>query len=119
MKKLLVAACLFVAPALAVAEDKSPPAPETTKDARLVPAMKNGVFVGLKIYAIRPGGRFDHPQCRFQNGDTIQSVDDVSVTLDAGATALRDKVIAGRADAVVVVLRKGASVTFTCKAVRT
>jgi hypothetical protein len=115
MKKLLVAACLFVAPAVAMAEDNSPPSSTAIKDARLVPAMKDGALVGLKIYAIRPGGRFDQPQAPFLNGDTIQSVDGVFVMLEAGAKALHDNVIEGKADAEVVVLRKGATVTLASK----
>ncbi len=83
-----------------------------------MPLMRDGVFAGLKVYAIRRGGRFDQPEARFQAGDVIEQVDGLVVTSDAGTRALHDRVIAGRADATVIVRRAGAVVTLTSRAVR-
>jgi hypothetical protein len=88
------------------------------KDARVVPLMKDGVFIGLKVYAIRPSGRFDQPSARFHNGDMIDTIDGEKVTSDAGARRLHDNVIEGKADAVVVVRRGNQLVTLTSKAMR-
>jgi len=110
---------LLTTPALVRADDSSRPGEAAaSKDARLVPAMKDDVFVGFKVYAIRAGGRFDQPQARFLNGDTIESIDGAAVTTTAGSTALHDKVILGTADAVVTVRRNGQLVTLASKSVR-
>jgi len=120
MKTLLVTfGLLLTTPAMVSADDATRPGqPTALKDARLVPAMKDDVFVGFKVYAIRTGGRFDQPQARFHNGDTIESIDGVAVTTEAGSTALHDKVILGTADAVVTVRRNGQLVTLASKSVR-
>lgn len=117
MKILLLAFGLALAPALAGA-DPSPPSHSdlAAAGARLVPALRDGKPEGLKVYAIRPGSRFDAIGLR--NGDTILRVDGVSVVTDAGAHALVDKVIAGKADATIAIRRKGAATTIESKAIR-
>jgi len=87
------------------------------KDARLVPVMRDGVFVGLKVYAIKAGGRFDQPTAKFLAGDTIEQIDGEPVTTDAGTRALHAKVIEGSADAQVTVRRRGELVTLHSRAV--
>ncbi|MBA3394977.1 MAG: hypothetical protein H0T89_20190 [Deltaproteobacteria bacterium] len=88
----------------------------TTSDARLVPVIRDGVFVGLKVYAIRAGGRFDQPTAKFHAGDTIEQIDGVAVTTDAGTRALHDKVVEGRGDATITIKRAGKPVTLHSKA---
>jgi hypothetical protein len=114
MKTFVILAALLTTPIVAFAEDAKPPATQPAQDARLVPAMRDGKLVGLKIYAIRPGGRCD--AAKLLNGDTILAVDDVPVTTDAGALAFHDKVIGGSADAVITVTRRGTTVKVTSKA---
>jgi hypothetical protein len=80
--------------------------------------MKEGVFIGLRVYAIRPGGRFAQPQAPFENGDVIEAVDGVAVITEAGARALHDHVIRGDADARVTVRRRGGVVELASKAIR-
>ncbi len=117
--RALVIGLLVISPTLADADDTaSPVASPNTKDARLVPLRKDGVVVGLKVYAIRAGGRFDQPSDKFNAGDTIVSVDGVPVTTDAGTTALYRKVIGGAADAAVIVIRNDRRITLTSKATR-
>ncbi|MBA3538337.1 MAG: hypothetical protein H0T79_01800 [Deltaproteobacteria bacterium] len=117
MKALLLSlGCLLATPLVAHADSAKPEETTPIKDARLVPVMTNGVFVGLKVYAIRAGGRFDQPQARFAYGDTIELVDGVAVTTDAGSVALHDKVILGKADAVVTVRRQAQLVKLASKA---
>lgn len=113
MKILVMMLGLLVAPSLAAADDLAPPSQPQTQDARLVPVMQDGKFVGIKVYAIRQGGRF--AAAAFQNGDTILTIDGEPVTTDAGKQALNDKVIRGTADATVVVKRRGNQVTLTSK----
>jgi hypothetical protein len=119
--RALALGLLLATPLPALADDSpSKPAPAeaaAVRDARLVPVLREGAFVGLKVYAIRPGGRFDQPQSPFHNGDTIEEIDHVPVTSDTGTTALHDKVIVGKADAVVTVRRAGKVVMLTSKAV--
>lgn len=118
MKPILFGLALaLLAPATAFA-DSPPPASEAIKDGRLVPSMRDGKPQGLKLYAIRAGGRFDQATAKFQNGDTILSVDGLAVTEQGGGLALYDRVIGGKADATVVVLRAGSQVTLQSKAIR-
>lgn len=110
---------LLLAPMTASAEEAAPPAKTVeVKDARLIPAMRDGVFTGMKVYAIRAGGRFDQPHGPFSNGDTIVQVDGKPMADTEAGIALRDRVILGKADVVVVVERKGQRVTLTSKAIR-
>jgi len=118
MKPILLGLVLALLAPTTVSADPSAPVSEQAKDGRLVPSIRNGKPHGLKVYAIRAGGRFDQPTAKFQNGDTILSVDDQPVTEQAGAIALYDRVIAGKADATVVLLRKGEQVTLQSKAIR-
>jgi type II secretory pathway component PulC len=106
----------IVAPAYA--EDAKPPATPIApaKDARLVPVLKDGKFAGIKVYAIKPGGRFD--QAKFQNGDTVEKIDGVPLA-DDGGRALHEKVIEGKADATVTVRRRGKAVELKSKAIAT
>lgn len=113
----IVAGCLLAAPAVQAEPPAPPPAEREVRDARLVPTLKDGVLVGLKVFAIKPGGRFDQPQARFANGDLIVAIDDAPASTDAGQRALVDKVIDGKADAVVTVERRGARLTLHSKAV--
>ncbi|MCX5746243.1 MAG: hypothetical protein NT062_27515 [Proteobacteria bacterium] len=103
------------APALADTRTDRTATPETS-GARLIPAMKDQQMVGLKVYAIVAGGRFDQPSGKFANGDLITAVDGLAVTTEAGARALFERVIDGKADAVVTVTRKGAEVKLTSRA---
>jgi hypothetical protein len=119
----ILSALLFLglavhAPAFAGADPGAKPAYADTKDARLIPVLKDDVFVGLKVYAIRDGGRFDQPAGKFEPGDTIETVDGAAVTTEAGAKALYDKVIRGAADTVVTVRRKGEVVSLTSTAIK-
>jgi type II secretory pathway component PulC len=114
MKTFVILAALLTTPVVAFAEDANPPATQPAQEARLVPAMRDGKLVGLKIYAIRPGGRCD--AAKLQNGDTILAVDDVSVATDTGSVTFHDRVIDGGADATITVLRRGATVKLTSKA---
>jgi S1-C subfamily serine protease len=115
MKKLALLAALIAAPAIAFADDAKPPAQQQQpQDARLVPALRDGQPVGLKVYAIRPGGRF--AQAAFENGDTIEAIDEEPVITEAGRRALFDKVVNGTADATVTVRRKGALMKLTSRA---
>lgn len=116
MKPILLGLALALLAPTAALADSPPAASEPAKDGRLVPAIRNGKPEGLKVYAIRAGGRFD--QAKFENGDTILTVDDQPVTEQAGALALYDRVIGGKADATVVVTRKGEKVTLQSKAIR-
>jgi S1-C subfamily serine protease len=109
MKILLVLALLF-APSLAAADDTKTSA---TVGARLVPALQDGELVGLKIYAIRKNGRSDRAQ--LQNGDTILTVDGVSVTTDQGTTALFDKLTSDSSDFTLEVRRRGKLVKLANK----
>ncbi len=117
---LLVCLALVIqlvgSPGPAFAETPPSTTAPTTSDGRLVPVLRDGVFVGLKVYAIRPGGRFDQPTAKFQAGDTIEQIDGVAVTTDAGTLALHDKVIEGRGDATVSIKRAGKPVTLHSKA---
>ncbi len=46
--------------------------------ARVVPTLRDGQFIGVKLYAIRP----DSPLAAigFQNGDTVRAINDVPLT---------------------------------------
>jgi len=118
MKTFALALAFLLLPALAAADDAPTErsGEQQTIDARLVPLVRDGVFVGLKVYAIKPGGRFDQPTARFRAGDTIEQIDGEAVTTDAGTRALHDKVVRGTADATVTVRRAGTLVTLYSKA---
>jgi len=118
MKPILLGLVLAVLAPTTVALADSPPISDPAKDGRLVPTIRNGKPEGLKVYAIRAGGRFDQSTAKFENGDTILIVDDQPVTEQAGALALYDRVIGGKADATVIVSRKGEKVTLQSKAIR-
>lgn len=118
MKTILFGIALALLVPATVSADPPPAAADAVKDGRLVPAMRNGKPEGLKLYAIRANGRFDQPTAKFQNGDTIISVDDQAVTDQLGALALHERVILGKADATVVVARAGTRVTLVSKAIR-
>lgn len=113
---LALALQLAASPSPAFGEPPPSTTAPTTSDGRLVPVLRDGVFVGLKVYAIRAGGRFDQPTAKFQAGDTIEQIDGVAVTTDAGTRALHDKVIEGRGDATVSLKRAGKPVTLHSKA---
>ena len=116
MKLLFVFGLSLATPLFGRADDAPPIRSADVRDARLVPTMKEGVFVGLKVYAIRPGGRFAQPQAPFENGDLIEAIDGVAVVTDEGTRALHDKVILGKADAIVTVQRRGAAIGLASKA---
>jgi type II secretory pathway component PulC len=108
---------LLTGPAIAHADDVRPARSVDIREARLVPVTKDGTFIGLRVYSVRAGGRFDQPQARFQNGDLIETIDGVAVTTGDGTIALHDKVILGTADASITVRRKGQLVTLASKAI--
>lgn len=118
LRTILVASMLVAAPAAAFADTAKQPVsgPQITSEGRMVPVLKDGTFVGIKVYAIKAGGRFDQPTAKFLNGDTIEKIDGVDVTTDAGSYALRDKVILGTSDAKVTLRRQGQVVELLSKA---
>lgn len=118
MKTLIIGVVLALHVPTTASADSPPAKSESRQEGRLVPVMLDGKPIGLKVYAIRPGGRFDQPTARFQNGDTIESVDGLSVLEEAGAVALYGNVIGGNADATVVVLRHDERITLASKAAR-
>jgi len=118
MKPLLLGLALALLAPITIAVADSPPISDPAKDGRLVPTVRNGKLEGLKVYAIRAGGRFDQATAKFENGDTILIVDDQPVTEQAGALALYERVLGGKADATVIVSRKGERVTLHSKAIR-
>jgi type II secretory pathway component PulC len=113
--KLVIA--IICALDVAAAAEPDPPTPTETHDARLIPTYDADaqVFVGFKVYAIRARGRFD--AMKFANGDLLERVNGFALTTVEGAKALDDDVIAGHADATVVVERKGALVTLATTAI--
>lgn len=118
--RAIVLVTSFVAAPTVVLADPAPsehPLDPATAHGRLVPVMRDGAFIGLKVYAIKAGGRFDQPTAKFQNGDTILAVDGEAVTTDAGTRALHDKVLLGKADATVSLQRAGKAMTLQSKAV--
>ena len=48
------------------------------RGARIVPALQNGMVVGFKLYAIRPGSVF--ARVGFMNGDTIVAINGIALT---------------------------------------
>lgn len=97
---------LMAAPALARAEPNTDLEQRVrTADARLVPVIRDGQLVGIKVYAIKPGGRF--AVAKFENGDTIERVNGAPVVDDAGSRALKDGVIDGKYQARVDIVRRG------------
>lgn len=118
MKTFIIGVALALHVPATASADSRPATSESRQEGRLVPVSRDGTPIGLKVYAIRPGGRFDQPTARFQNGDTIESVDGVSVLEEAGVAALYGNVIGGKADATVVVLRHGERITLASKAAR-
>ena len=109
MKILLVLAMLF-APSLAAADDTKT---SESLGARLVPAVRDGELIGFKIYAIRKHGRSDKAQ--LENGDTILTIDGLSVVSHEGAVALFDKLASDATDFTLEVRRRGKLVTLTNK----
>jgi len=105
MKKLVVALVLaaFV-PSIALAEQAAPPKADVEREARFVPAMRDGKPEGYKVYAIRAGGRFD--KAGLKNGDTITHVNGTSATLAEAGPALA-QMMDGSAEVKVTVTRKG------------
>jgi hypothetical protein len=84
-----------------------------SKEAKLIPTMRDDVFVGYKVYAIKPGGRFD--AAAFTAGDLIEQVDGTDVTVKAGNLLLREHVVNGTTDATVTVRRQGSLVNLTVR----
>src|SRR4051812_22653335 len=109
----LLAAALAASPAPSYA-DSTPPNQATSAGARLVPVVKDDVYVGLKVYAIESGSRFD--QAGFENGDMIEKIGGEPVTTAKGIEALNNNVIRGAADATIDVVRKGAHIQLVSKA---
>ncbi len=116
LRAIMMFGLLLTTPVVAAADDvhDAPAADAAMKDARLVPVLRDGTFVGLKVYAIRAGGRFD--RVGFRNGDTIEAVDNEPVTSEAGTRALHDKVVLGKADAQITLRHEGKVLTITSKA---
>lgn len=117
MKTLLALTLALSVPAIATAAPP-PSKTESARDARFVPVMRDGKPIGIKVYAIRAGGRFDQPTAKFQNGDTVETVDGLAVVEEGGSLAFYERVVFGKADATVVVLRKGERITLASKAKR-
>jgi C-terminal processing protease CtpA/Prc len=107
MKILLTVLALSFAPSIATAEDKPPVA--QPGEPRLVPAMKDGVLVGLKLYAIRKDTRLE--KIGFQNGDTLTKIDGEPVITEAGTRAVFDKLIRGTDDVTIELTRRGQTTT--------
>lgn len=106
MKQLIVALALALAfaPSAVLAEQAPPPKAEAEKEARFVPAMKDGKPEGYKVYAIRAGGRFE--KAGLQNGDTITHVNGTIATATTAGPALT-QLMDGTAEVKVTVTRKG------------
>ena len=80
------------------------------QDARLVPTSSHGKLVGFKVFAIREGSRY--ARAPLANGDLIEKIDGVAVTIEADAAKVTD----AHASVKVVVRRKGAAVKVTIPA---
>lgn len=104
MKKLVIAVALAFAPSIALAERAAPPKAEAEKEARFVPAMRDGKLEGYKVYAIRAGGRFE--KAGLQNGDTLTHLDGTPATDQAVAPKMA-ALLDGSAEVKVTVTRKG------------
>ena len=51
-----------------------------TRQARLVPSLKNGTLNGFKLYAIRPSSQY--AKIGLMNGDTVHSINGIELNLD-------------------------------------
>jgi hypothetical protein len=93
-----------------VAIDKVLADPMTaTKNARVVPAVKDGHPAGYKLYAIRPSSVF--AKLGFLNGDTLESVNGTTLSSVSDALEVFTKLREAKTVEVVVV-RRGAPVTL-------
>src|SRR5690349_17701070 len=111
MKMLLLAFGLSASPTLGFASSGSS-IEAMDQDARLVPVVRDDVFVGLKVLAIKPQGQF--ARAGFQNGDVIERVDNHPITSEMGARRL-DTFIAGTATTKIDVRRRNTLVTLICR----
>jgi hypothetical protein len=87
--------------------------PGVGRQARIVPAMKNGKPDGVKLYAIRPMSAV--AQLGFANGDTLTKINGTTITTLESLDAVRVKLAADpKLGAIqIAVLRRGTPVTWS------
>lgn len=78
--------------------------------ARIVPAVHDGRAEGLKIYALRPHSFW--PRLRFENGDTILTINDMDLSSPERALEMYTK-LRSTNDLTVRIVRRGQPLTLT------
>ena len=110
MKRILTLLLLAAPLSLAIADDAkpqppTPPAKEEAKEVRLVPAVRNGKPEGLKMYAIKAGGRL--AKAGFKNGDTLTHIDGTFVPDALSEPAVREVIVEGSRGGKCDLIRQG------------